>query len=72
VGKRTTNLTLADTSQLVLASGQSAARSGRAASDEGINVDTHAVTGFGIAILLRVGGTVLVIRHNRRGMLAPA
>ena len=42
------------------------------ASDDGIQVDTYGVTGFGLALLLLAGGTTLVIRHRRKTPLSPA
>ena len=42
------------------------------ASDDGIQVDTYGVTGFGLALLLLAGGTTIVIRHRRKTPLSPA
>jgi hypothetical protein len=43
-------------------------------SDSGttVNIDAYAVTGFGLALLLVIGGTGLAIRHTRKGKLSPA
>jgi hypothetical protein len=43
-------------------------------SDSGttIDIDAYAVTGFGLALLLVIGGTGLAIRHTRKGKLSPA
>jgi hypothetical protein len=43
-------------------------------SDSGttVNIDAYAVTGFGLALLLVIGGTGLAIRHTRKGRLSPA
>lgn len=37
-----------------------------------IDVNPYAVTGFGLALLLVIGGTSLAIRHTRKGKLSPA
>ena len=42
------------------------------ASDTTIEIDAYAVTGFGLALLLVIGGTGLAIRHTRKGRLSPA
>ena len=41
-------------------------------SDTTIEIDAYAVTGFGLALLLVIGGTGLAIRHTRKGKLSPA
>jgi hypothetical protein len=43
-------------------------------SDSGttIDIDAYAVTGFGLALLLVIGGTGLAIRHSRKEKLSPA
>jgi hypothetical protein len=41
-------------------------------SDTTIAIDAYAVTGFGVALLLVIGGTGLAIRHTRKGKLSPA
>ena len=43
-------------------------------SDGGTTVDinAYAVTGFGLALLLVIGGTGLAIRHTRKEKLSPA
>lgn len=41
-------------------------------SDTTIEIDAFAVTGFGLALLLVIGGTGLAIRHTRKGKLSPA
>jgi hypothetical protein len=37
-----------------------------------IDINPYAVTGFGLALLLVIGGTGLAIRHTRKGRLSPA
>ena len=41
-------------------------------SDSGIEVDTAAISGFGLAALLVAGGMTLAIRSRRRTRLSPA
>jgi hypothetical protein len=41
-------------------------------SNTTIEIDAYAVTGFGLALLLVIGGTGLAIRHTRKGKLSPA
>lgn len=37
-----------------------------------IDINPYAVTGFGLALLLVMGGMGLAIRHNRKAKLSPA
>lgn len=41
-------------------------------TDGGIEVDTYAISGFGLAALLMAGGMGLAIRHRRKTRLSPA
>lgn len=41
-------------------------------SDDGLEVGSTAIGGFGVALVLLIGGSVLAVRHNRKTRLSPA